>query len=91
MLMNPVRSRASSATCTVSRTVSSGNSVADWNVRPNPKPARLLAELPPTSRPSSCTDPVLGTKPPMAFIRVDFPAPLAPMIPTISLGLRAIR
>ena len=28
--------RASSASCTVSRTVSSGNSVAAWNVRPEP-------------------------------------------------------
>ena len=32
------RARASSASCTVSRTVSSGKSVAAWNVRPEPGP-----------------------------------------------------
>ena len=37
-----------------------------------------------TSPPSSSTDPVRGTNPPMAFISVDLPAPLVPISPTIS-------
>ena len=36
----PARPFASSATSKVSFTVSSGNSVADWNVRPSPSEAR---------------------------------------------------
>ncbi len=49
---SPVRCRASSATCTVSRTVSSGNSVAAWNVRPSPRRARADGESDETSSPS---------------------------------------
>ena len=41
---DPVRPRASRATWTVSRTVSSGNSVAAWNVRPSPSRARSAAD-----------------------------------------------
>ena len=43
MPQNDVGARASSASCTVSRTVSSGNSVAAWNVRPSPARARRCA------------------------------------------------
>ena len=79
-----VRPRASSATSTDSRTVSSGKSVAAWNVRPSPRRARSAGWAPLTSSPSSSTRPVAGTNPPMAFMRVVLPAPLVPMSPTIS-------
>ena len=41
----------------------------------------------PISWSPSRTEPVAGTKPPMAFMRVDLPAPLLPMSPTISRSL----
>ena len=68
----------------VSRTDSSGNSVAAWNVRPSPRRARPATLSPATSSPSSTTDPLARTYPPMAFTSVDLPAPLVPISPTIS-------
>ena len=72
---------------TVSRTVSSGNSVAAWNVRPRPaagprrrRQRRHVARR--GARPCPCS----GTKPPIAFISVVLPAPLVPISPTISSG-----
>ena len=58
---NDVRPRASSASCTVSRTVSSGKSVAAWKVRPSPTRARMCDACRDTSVPRSSTRPRLGT------------------------------
>ena len=89
---SPVRPRASSATCTVSRTVSSGKSVAAWNVRPRPRRARAVPATRSTRRGrAGRTRPVACTYPPIAFISVDLPAPLVPISPTISSGADADR
>ena len=50
---------------------------------PGPGPGRRRPAARSTS-PSSSTVPDDGTKPPMAFISVDLPAPLVPMSPTTS-------
>ncbi len=80
----PCASRPSRATSTVSRTVSSGKSVAAWKLRPNPRRARAAVERRVMDFPSSSTAPDEGTKPPIAFINVDLPAPLVPIRPTTS-------
>ena len=81
----PVRPRASSATSTVSRTVSSGNRRAAWKVRPRPCRARRRAARAARRRRRAAHRAARrGTNPPIAFISVDFPAPLVPMSPTIS-------
>ena len=72
---------------TVSRTVSSGNSVAAWNVRPRPMPgpacrAGRRRRRRRGARPRRAD----GTKPPIAFISVDLPAPLVPMRPDDLVG-----
>ncbi len=79
-----MRRRASRASWTVSRTLSSGNKVAAWNVRPRPWRARTTGDDEVCGCPNSSTEPLAATKPPTAFIRVDLPAPLVPMRPTIS-------
>ena len=90
MPQNDVAPRASSASCTVSRTVSSGNSVAAWNVRPRPARARWCGgELRHVARRAARPCPWLGTKPPMALSSVDLPAPLVPMSPMTSPGVGA--
>ena len=85
-----MRPRASRATWTVSRTVNSGKSRAAWKVRPNPTRARAEAERPETSLPSISTVPSDGTKPPIAFMSVDLPAPFVPIRPTTSPGWATI-
>ena len=82
--VNEVRWRDSAATDRVSRTVRSGNSRDSWNARPRPSAARRSGVNLSTGRSSRSTRPVEGTKPPMAFISVDFPAPLVPISPTTS-------
>ena len=68
----------------VSRTVKSGYKVAAWKPLPSPSLWRAGADMWLTSRPSTSIDPLDGTKPEMAFIRVDLPAPLVPISPTSS-------
>ena len=81
----PVRSRASSATCDRLAHGELGEERRRLEGAAEPAPGaagrRACAD---TSAPSSSTVPVLGTKPPMAFISVDLPAPLVPISPTIS-------
>ena len=57
---NRARARASSATCTVSRTVRSAKSAASWNVRPRPSRARRAALMSCTSVPGTSITPLLG-------------------------------
>ena len=83
---------ASRATRSVSFTVSSGKSVADWNVRPSPSRgpvARRLVRRPPRRR--GAPNPRRRRSHRSAFIRVDLPAPLLPMSPTISPALHVER
>ena len=81
-----MRPLASRATCTVSRTVRSGNRRAAWNVLPRPNRARLAGLMGEASLPRIRMVPSDGAKPPMAFMSVDLPAPLVPMRPTTSPG-----
>ena len=84
--MRSERSRASSATMRVSRTLSDENKRAFWNARPMPSLARRGAERFWASVPKISMLPVLGTNPLIAFISVDLPAPFVPIRPMISPG-----
>src|SRR5690348_2845010 len=70
---------------TFSRTVMSSNVAGTWKVRPMPSRACVAAEALVTSTPSKRMRPSLGRRSPaMQLKKVDLPAPLGPMRPTIS-------
>ena len=71
----------------VSSTVRAGNRRASWNERPRPRQARSATERPEmSSSPRSTVPRSAGTKPEIRSNSVVLPAPLGPMMPTISPG-----
>ena len=80
-----VGSPRSSASCTVSITVSVGNSAASWNERIRPSSARASGPRRLMSRPANTTAPVSDrTNPPISSNSVVLPAPFGPMSPSVS-------
>ena len=68
-----------------SRTVRSPNTSRPSGARATPRETMWEGGFPVTSRPSSrMRPPDGGTRPVMAFSRLDFPAPLAPTMATVS-------
>jgi hypothetical protein len=87
---SPTSTSRSRATAMASSTVSAGNRRASWNERPSPRLARAwglrsVMSLPP----STTTPPSAGVNPDTTSNSVVLPAPLGPMIPTISPGATA--
>ena len=77
--------RASAPTTTFSVTVRSGNGLSFWKVRATPLAEMRSGRMPVISRPSRNTRPASGGwKPVIRSNSVDLPAPLGPMMPTIS-------
>ena len=77
--------KRSSDTASASRTVSPEKSRESWKERPSPSRARAAAVRSVTSTPANSTMPSSGRrKPEMTSNSVVLPAPLGPMIPTIS-------
>ena len=58
---------------------------ATWNERQIPSRVIFRGAMPVMSRPANLIDPLLGSSQPVTmFTNVVFPAPFAPMMPTIS-------
>src|SRR6185312_676261 len=77
--------RRKAPTMTFSSTVMSSKVAGTWKVRPMPSRAWAAAEALVTSIPSKTMRPSLGRRSPaMQLKKVDLPAPLGPMRPTIS-------
>ena len=76
---------AISAAWTFSNTVSPGKMLVRWNERPTPSAHSRCGAMPVTSRPSKAHAAGIGRRwPVMRLNSVDLPAPLGPMIATIS-------
>src|SRR6185312_13989025 len=77
--------RRKAPTMTFSSTVMSSKVAGTWKVRPIPSRAWCAADALVTSTPSKTMRPSLGRRSPaMQLKKVDLPAPLGPMRPTIS-------
>ena len=76
---------AISAACTFWNTESFGKMLVRWNERATPSAHSLCGAMPVTSRPASVTRPASGFRWPVSRLNsVDLPAPLGPMMATIS-------